>query len=206
MRRIRKRFKRPKRPWDSEQIKEEKKVLNKYGLRRKRELWTTEQSLRRFRQRARELIAQKDAEKEKVLLDRLVRLGLLSKEKHELDDVLALGVENMLERRLQTIVFKKGAARTPLQARQMIVHGSVMLKGRRMSFPSYIVPVDEEPMITFKLGATPKPSPKKQEAEDPADQGVEDTGVQEEAKAEKPEPKKEEPNPEEKSEDKPAKE
>ena len=64
MRRIRKKFERPKAPWDQIRIKEEKELAKEYGLRRKREIMTAEAIIRRFRQRARELIAKKDDEVE----------------------------------------------------------------------------------------------------------------------------------------------
>lgn len=80
--------------------------MREYGLRRKREIWKAESILREYRRRARELAAKKDKEGEKVLLEKLNRLGLLEKNA-ELDDVLSLSLEKILDRRLQTIVFKK---------------------------------------------------------------------------------------------------
>jgi len=150
MRRFKKRFKRPKRPYDSARIEEEAKLLSEYGLRRKREIWTAQDILRNYRRRARELIATRDEEKIKILMDKLAKFGLLTKGK-TLDDVLGLGVEDILNRRLQTIVWKKGMANTPKQARQFIVHGHVLVNGRRVTSPSYLVPVNEENKIQLAL-------------------------------------------------------
>ncbi|RLJ07213.1 MAG: 30S ribosomal protein S4 [Candidatus Aenigmatarchaeota archaeon] len=150
MRRIRKTFSRPKRRWDKKAIEEERKLMKEYGLRRKKELWKAKEILRRFRQRARELIAVKDKEKEKALLEKLVKLGLL-KPGQGLDDILALTVKDILERRLQTRVFRKGLANTPKQARQFIVHGHIYVDGRRTNIPSYLVPISEEEKITSRL-------------------------------------------------------
>ena len=150
MRRIRRKFQRPKRPWDSVVIKEEKVLLKDYGLRKKREIRIAEEIIRKFRQRARELIAVKDEEKEKVLIDKLLKLGMLTSEKSELDDVLGLTVKNVLDRRLQTIAFKKGLAKTPKAARQLIVHGHVSIGDRKTRFPSYIVTPEEEGKIRLR--------------------------------------------------------
>lgn len=151
MRTIRKKFKRPRTPWNSAQILEERKILKEYGLRRKRELWRTRDVLRKFRGRARELIAIRSEEEEKVLLAKLISLGLISKGKG-LDDVLALNVINILDRRLQTLVQRKGLAQTINHARQMIVHGKIIIGERRVKFPSYIVPVAKEREINIHKG------------------------------------------------------
>lgn len=154
MRRIRKTFKRPKKAWDLSRIKEEKIIVSRYGLRRKRELWKAEEILRNFRRRARNLIAAQDKEKEKVLIDKLISMGLLSNVKGAgLDDVLALSVNDVLERRLQTVLFKKGKSDSVSHARQMIVHGHVSIDGKRMKFPSYMVPKEKEHKITVSKKA-----------------------------------------------------
>ncbi|HDD72691.1 MAG TPA: 30S ribosomal protein S4, partial [Candidatus Aenigmarchaeota archaeon] len=135
-------------PWYSPRIAEEKKLLKKYGLRRKREIWSAQEVLRKFRRRARAIIAVENREEEKTLLDKLSRLGMLPGDA-SLDDILALSVNDVLERRLQTLVFKKGMAESIRHARQLIVHGHVMVNGRRIKFPSYLVPVNEEKTITL---------------------------------------------------------
>ena len=145
-RRLKSKIPRPKKPWDKERIEEEKKLMKEYGLRRKRELWRLKDILREFRRRARELAGQIDEEKFKELMTKLRNLGLVD-ENATLDTVLRLEIENLLERRLQTIVFRKGFARTPKQARQFIVHGHVKVSGRVMPYPSYLVRRGEESSI-----------------------------------------------------------
>jgi len=54
---------------------------------------------------------------------------------------------SVLDRRLPTLVFRKGLAKTPLQARQLIIHGHVSVAGRRTKFPSCLVPVEQERKI-----------------------------------------------------------
>ena len=149
MRKIKKKFKRPKKPWDSKRLADEKGIMRTYGLRNKRELWRSEDTLRRFRRRARELIAVEDPEKQKTLMDRLVKLGILSKEAG-LDDVLALEISSLLDRRLQSIITRRNMASTPLHARQIITHGHVFIGGKKTSFPSYIVESEEESKIKVK--------------------------------------------------------
>lgn len=151
MRKIRRKYKRPKRPWDSSSIEEEGKLLREFGLRRKREIWRAESIVREFRRRARDLIAVKDEEKTKILLDKVVGLGLLEKGQG-LEQVLALGVNDILNRRLQTLVFKKGFASSIKEARQKIAHGHVHIEGRRAKFASYMVPVEEERVIKVEGG------------------------------------------------------
>jgi small subunit ribosomal protein S4 len=151
MRRIRKKFKKPRSPWSITKIRDERKLLNEYGLRRKKEMLIAQEVLRNYRQRARELIAEKDKEKERILIEKMAKIGLLSKKESTLDDVLALNIIAILDRRLQTLVFRKGIAKTPLQARQLIVHGHISVAGRRTMFPSYIVPVEEERKISLRM-------------------------------------------------------
>jgi len=146
MRRISKRFKKPRMSWDSDEISERKDIMKDYGLRRRKEILIAQEILRNYRRRARELIAEQDERKVKVLLDKLVKLGLL-KEGSGLDDVLALTINGILERRLQTLVWKKGMASTAIQSRQSITHGHVTIEGKKTTSPAYIVPVEEEKKI-----------------------------------------------------------
>ncbi len=98
---------------------------------------------------------------EKKLMDSLIRKGLV-REGGTLDDVLDLTVEDVLARRLQSMIFKKGMAVSPLQARQRIVHRHVLIADRFVTIPSYPVTRDEEGRI--KMVGAAKPEPPKQEA------------------------------------------
>lgn len=142
-RRKRKRYSRPSHPWREERVAEEKEISKKYGLKNKKEIWRAKSSLARFRKQARSLLAGGDIEKDKKeLLDKLNRLGIM--ETRSLDDVLALSVENILDRRLQTIVYKRGLARTVNHSRQLVSHGHVIVEDRIVNVPGYIVSRDEE--------------------------------------------------------------
>jgi len=132
--------------WDSDEISARNAIAKEYGLRRRKEILIAQEILRNFRRRAKELNAEKNENKKKILIGRLVKMGLLGEGKG-LDDVLAMSIKNIFERRLQTIVWKKGLAITPRQARQYIAHGLVSVNGKKVKSPSYIVPVTEEPGI-----------------------------------------------------------
>lgn len=148
MRKLKKKLKKPKKPWDRARIEEEAKLKKEFGLRRKREIWKAESILRGLRRRARDLAATRDKEREKVLLEKVHRMGLVDK-KGTLDDVLSLTVNDILERRLQTIVFKKGLANTPKQSRQFITHGHVTIKGKKSKYPSYLLPKELEKEVSL---------------------------------------------------------
>ena len=148
MRKQSKKFEKPLKPWDKTRIDEEAKTLRDYGLRRKREIWKMQSILRNYRRIARDLAASSNKEMEKVLLDKLFRIGLIKKDAN-LDDVLALKLENLLDRRLQTIVYKKGMSSTMKEARQRIVHGHIAVDGRRTMWPSTIIKISDEDKIGF---------------------------------------------------------
>jgi len=147
----RKKYETPRFAWRADTLQSELKLLGQYGLRNKRELWRHETTLSRFREIARSLLGMPAEERkklEKQLLDRLNRLGILP-ETAALDDVLDLAIEDVLERRLQTIVFNKGLTKSIHQARQLITHGHISIEEQRIPSPSYLVQRDEEAKITY---------------------------------------------------------
>jgi len=147
----RKKYETPRFPWRTDIIDAELKLVGQYGLRNKREMWRHKTMLSKFRGNARSLLGMPVEERSKLqkqLLDRLCRLGILP-ETAALDDVLDLSLEDILERRLQTIVFRKGLTKSIHQARQIITHGHVAIEGKRASSPSYLVLRDEETKITY---------------------------------------------------------
>lgn len=151
----RRKYDTPSHPWEGERILAENELVKKYGLKNKREIWKSQSVLRHFRSRARELqgkVRYKDpqAEREaKELIDRLLKLGLLNPEQATLDDILAMNVESVLSRRLQTLAYIKGLAYTANQARQFIIHGHVAVSGRKVTIPGYMVTKEEEELITY---------------------------------------------------------
>ena len=155
MKRIKRKYETPLHRFDKERIEGERGLLTAYGLKTKRELWVTESLLRKYRRLARELAAKKDKERERMLVDKMVRLGLIN-ENSQLDDVLGMNINNFLERRFQMIVFRKGLAKSVNHARQLITHGKVLIGEKKVKYPSYIVSRDEEGKIQLVSGLQPK--------------------------------------------------
>lgn len=147
IKRKRKQFVRPRKIYDSVRIKEENKIIEIYGLKNKREIWKIETSVSTIRKRAKLLISASQEEKEQFF-NKLQKMGL---NVQSIEDALALTKENLLQRRLQTILFKKGLAKTPKQARQLITHKQVMLNGKVVNSPSVIVNREFENKIELKI-------------------------------------------------------
>lgn len=152
----------PHHPWQKARIDEETALVKKYGLRNKKNVWKFASMLRKYRGQARTLLgvlgtglATEDshyAREAGQIQAKLQKLGVL-KEDSKLEDILALKVEDLLERQLQTIVFRKGYANSMKQARQFIVHGHVSLNGRKITVPSYMVLKAEEDTISYYIGS-----------------------------------------------------
>lgn len=142
---------RPNHPWQKTRIESERVLKAKYGLKNMREIWKMISLLKKFKDQAKNLAAgsgsQVDKEKSQ-LLHRAASLGLLTASQG-LDDVLGLTTENVMDRRLQTVVFKKGLARSMEQSRQFIVHQHIMLGATKITAPGYIVKISEESSIHF---------------------------------------------------------
>jgi small subunit ribosomal protein S4 len=150
-RKPKKSYHRPRRIWTTDQLNAELYILGSFGLRNKRELWKAQTEVARFRNQARALLAlatEARTEKESQLLKSLNRLGLGS---GSLDDVLNLKIEDLLERRLQTLVMKKAGTKSPHQARQIVVHGHVSIGDRIINLPGYIVKKGEEDLIRLHI-------------------------------------------------------
>jgi small subunit ribosomal protein S4 len=147
----RKKFDTPRFPWQTDTLDAELKILGQYGLRNKREIWRHKTLLSKYRGIGRSLLGmsvEERSKQEKQLLDRLNRLGMLPDES-ALDDVLDLTLEDILGRRLQTLVFQRGLSQSIQQSRQLIAHGHIAIEGRRVSSPSYLVLKDEEEKIAY---------------------------------------------------------
>ncbi len=148
-RKAKKSYTRPRSIWTSDQISSELYVVGSYGLRNKKELWKVQTEIARIRNQARALLAISTDirhEKETKLLNYLSRLGIVE-DSSTLDDILNLKIEDILERRLQTLVMKRSNLKSPYQARQIVVHGHVSIGDRKINLPGYLVKKDEETQI-----------------------------------------------------------
>jgi small subunit ribosomal protein S4 len=153
----------PNHPWQKARIDEETGLVKKYGLRNKKSVWKHASELRTYRGNARALLGVlaagnlpedshyiRDAQN---IVAKLQKLGVL-KEDAKLEDILALKVDDIMERRLQTIVYRKGYANSIKQARQFIVHGHISLNGRKITVPGHLVLKGEEDMLSFYVGSS----------------------------------------------------
>jgi small subunit ribosomal protein S4 len=57
----------------------------------------------------------------------------------------------MLERRLDNVVYRLGLAGSRAQARQLVLHGHVLVSGRKVNIPSYLVNVGDEISLKEKM-------------------------------------------------------
>lgn len=149
---IKSKFKGPSHPWQRLRIETEKALQKTYGLKSKTEIWKASSEVRRLTSQAKKLIRDRNSRQSKLeqkqLIESLFSQGLLHKDA-VLEDVLALTTANLLDRRLQALVFKKGFSLTIGQARQFIIHGHIYINGKKVTVPSYHVLPKEENSIEF---------------------------------------------------------
>jgi len=141
----------PGKLWEKTRILDEKALMERFGYKNKKEIWKMDSLIRNFRAQARRIVALENEQSKKEeanLLSRLIKLGLLEKDSN-LDDVLDLSIDKISERRLLTLVIRKGLARTPKQARQFITHRHILVGGKKVTSPNYLVPKSEEASINF---------------------------------------------------------
>jgi small subunit ribosomal protein S4 len=152
----RKKYQKPFHPWQKTRIDSEKKYMVEYGLKNKTELWKISSKLTKYKDQVKRLTALRTKQsgiERKHLIDKLILLGLL-KPGEELEQILGFDTKNLLDRRLQTILVKKGLSRTANQARQFITHRHVTVNGKLMTSPNYLVTVQEEDQISFATAST----------------------------------------------------
>ncbi|MEM4652067.1 MAG: 30S ribosomal protein S4 [Pyrobaculum sp.] len=142
----------PKKIWNKQLLLEELQLVGEYGLRNKKELWLARAHLKRITRRARSLLsmtAEERAPLEMPFKERLYKMGFIEDPNVPLDRILSLDVRAVLERRLQTMVYRMGLAKSIHHARQLIVHGHVLVAGRRMTSPGFLVPRELEDKISL---------------------------------------------------------
>ncbi len=155
IRKPKKKYVAPGHPWQKTRLAEELIYVGEYGLRNKRELWRHRTLLTRFRGTARDLVAlplEERGLRESQLIGRLNRLALIE-DKSKLDDVLNLTIRDVLERRLQTQVKRQGLSKTMHHARQLIVHGHIVLDNHRVTSPGMLLYRGQEKQLEYAPGS-----------------------------------------------------
>jgi small subunit ribosomal protein S4 len=150
-RKQRKKYTTPMHPWQKERLDAEAEIRKKYGTKNKRDIWKMNSKLKTFfvgAKKANSARTEQDKKEAEQLLTRLRKLGLIS-ETDGPDTILSLTLPHIMERRLQTLVVKKGLAKTVKQARQFITHEHILIGDRKITSPSYLVTLEEEGLITF---------------------------------------------------------
>ena len=160
-RRLRNKSERPKKLWEADRLTEEKTLKTEFGLKNMRELWMATAELKKYRREARRLLSLTEEESRvgaEKILTKLRKLNLIQGSGNAtIADVLSLGVRDLLERRLQTIVLRKGLARTMAQSRQIITHGFIQVNGARVTKPSYLILTADEVAYSRPIEINIKP-------------------------------------------------
>lgn len=172
IKRKRKMFSRPKKLFDRTRMDEENVLVKKYGLKNKREIWKAKTAVSKLRRRAKGLIGS-DIKEQQAFFDKLNKVGMGVT---DISDVLGLTEEAVFERRLQTFVVKKKLATTAKGARQLIVHKNVLVDGKTVNIPSFVVTLDLEDKISLKERKVKKVEEPvvEEEAEEPEENTEED--------------------------------
>ncbi|GAA5840376.1 hypothetical protein JCM5353_002507 [Sporobolomyces roseus] len=146
----------PRRPYEAARLDAELKLAGEFGLKNKHEIWRISLTLSKIRRAARELLKLDEKDPKRLfegnaLIRRLVRIGVLDETRMRLDYVLALKIEDFLERRLQTQVFKSGLAKSIHHARVLIRQRHIRVGKQVVNVPSFVVRLDSQKHIDFSL-------------------------------------------------------
>ncbi len=229
-RRIRKNYANPRMQWNEASLTLEKGIKKDYRPKNKKEIWKMNAFLQNIKDQAKSINSMLGtARREQALIEqeqlinRVKRYGLVKKEDVSLGDLLGLELSDVMERRLQTLVVRKKLARSMKQSRQFVTHGHIMVGGKKVTSPSYIVPKDDDETIDFvarsPMNSTSHPergdvdpsivlkdsrsesAPESSETVEPAEESKDDSDASEEAKEDSTTSAEEAPSEDETSEE-----
>ncbi|MEK6901420.1 MAG: 30S ribosomal protein S4, partial [Nanoarchaeota archaeon] len=139
-------------PWNKGEIEESQKLRKEYGLANHTEILIASSFLKQYKDLAKKLIASTSVQGEKEkdqMMAKLSRLSLLTTGA-TLDHVLSLQLKDILERRAQSLLFRKGLARSMKQSRQFILHRHVRFGVKEITSPGHLVTLEEESQFSFR--------------------------------------------------------
>lgn len=151
IKRFKKKYTTPMHPWNATRITLERDIKSKYGVANKKEIWKMESTLKAFKDQAKSLLTRTDvqaAKEREQMMGRMLSLGLV-RSGSGMDDILGLQLRDIMNRRLQTIVLKRRMARSIKHARQLIVHEHIIVGGKKITSPSYLVPLTDESSLSY---------------------------------------------------------
>ena len=141
-----------KKKWDKNTIVEEAVFVTDYALKNKKEIRKAEALLSKLKTIAKDFnktTETKASAGAAQFVNKIKAQGYLNVEATSLDEVLDVTLRELFERRLSTVVYKAGLARTPGQARQFVVHGHVTVNGEIVTAPSYPTTVKDAETVAF---------------------------------------------------------
>jgi len=115
-------------------------------------------ALAKIRKTARTLLTLDEKDPKRIfegeaLMRRLHRYGILDESKNKLDYVLGLKLNDFLERRLQTQIFKLSMAETIHQARVIVRQRHIRVRNQLVDVPSFLVRGDSQKHLDYALNS-----------------------------------------------------
>lgn len=116
-------------------------------------------TLAKLRKAARELLTLDENDPRRIfegsaLMKRMYKYGLLNENENKLDYILGLTLHRFMDRRLQTLVYRKGLAQSVHHARVLIRQRHIRLGKNLTNVPSVMIRVDQEKNIDFTANSS----------------------------------------------------
>ena len=173
VKKLKKTYDTPNTGWNEERMEREEGLMEDYGLKNKKELYKAQSKLRSFRRQARKLVAEEDEESQREIIERANDLGLI-RGNAGLEALLTMNITDILDRRIQSAVERKGYADTINHARQLVTHGHIYVDGERVTAPGYLLTQEEEKELEERL-------PEVEETEEEVEEVEEESEAEEES-------------------------